>query len=121
MASTSRSNNLDRLQSDVSEVTHLLKENVEKVVQRGDKIDDLQTRSEELQIGATHFNRRANQVRRKMCWQNCKMTLIIAFVVFIIIAVIITIIIVELKPWDKSSSGGGNATVHLTATSPQPK
>ena len=42
-----RTNNLDRLESDVSEVTHLLKENVEKVVDRGERIDDLQTRSGE--------------------------------------------------------------------------
>lgn len=40
-----RTDHLDRLESDVSEVTHLLKQNVEKVVDRGERIDDLQTRS----------------------------------------------------------------------------
>ena len=39
--------NLHSLESDVSEVTTLLRNNVEKVIARGEKIDDLQDRSRE--------------------------------------------------------------------------
>ncbi|KAL8565358.1 hypothetical protein ACOMHN_029053 [Nucella lapillus] len=107
-----RTDHLDRLESDVSEVTHLLKDNVEKVVERGERIDDLQSRSEELQAGSHNFNRRAGHVRRRMCWQNCRMNCIIAFIVFVIIAVIVVIVLVETKPWDNSSSDHrGNTTV----------
>ncbi|XP_076471060.1 vesicle-associated membrane protein 8-like [Babylonia areolata] len=109
-----RTDHIDKLESDVSEVTHLLKQNVEKVVERGEKIDDLQSRSEELQSSATHFKRRSGQMRRKMCWQNCRMNCIIAAVVFVIIAVIVIIVLVTVKPWeDSSSSGHGkNSTLH---------
>ena len=48
---------------------------------------------EELQAGAHHFNRRAAQVRRKMCWQNCRMNCIIAFVILGILAVITIIVL----------------------------
>ena len=48
---------------------------------------------EELQAGAHHFNRRATQVRRKMCWQNCRMNCIIAFVILGILAVITIIVL----------------------------
>lgn len=44
-ASTGRNDQLDHLQTEVSEVTSLLKDNVEKVLQRGERIDTLQTRS----------------------------------------------------------------------------
>lgn len=108
-APAGRTDKLDHLESDVSEVTHLLRENVEKVIDRGEKIDDLQTRSEDLQAGSHYFSRRANQVRRKMCWQNCKMNIIIALVVLGVIIVIVLIVLFTVKPWEKSS-GGKNGT-----------
>jgi hypothetical protein len=43
-------NHIDRLEQDVDEVTHLLKNNVEKVLERGDKLEDLQDRSGTNQI-----------------------------------------------------------------------
>jgi hypothetical protein len=49
--SANRGNNhIDRLEQDVDEVTHLLKNNVEKVLERGDKLEDLQDRSGTNQI-----------------------------------------------------------------------
>ena len=48
---------------------------------------------EELQAGAHHFNRRSVQVRRKMCWQNCRMNCIIALVILGILSVITIIIL----------------------------
>ncbi|KAK7098740.1 vesicle-associated membrane protein 4-like [Littorina saxatilis] len=114
-----RTENLGRLEADVSEVTHLLKDNVEKVIERGERIDDLQTRSEELQSGSHHFSRRATQVRRKMCWQNCRMNCIIAFVILGILAVIAIIVVVTMKPWEDSSSGhGNNSTVNALPSIP---
>lgn len=51
--------------------------------------------TEDLQEGAHQFNRRAGQVRRRMCWQNCRLNCIIAIIVIVVIAVIIIIILGE--------------------------
>ncbi|XP_025086554.1 vesicle-associated membrane protein 4-like [Pomacea canaliculata] len=109
----SRTDNLGHLEEQVSEVTHLLKNNVEKVVERGERIDVLQSRSEGLQASSSNFSRRATQVRRTMCWQNFRLNCIIALVVLGIIVVIIIVVLVEVKPWEKSENSGNNGTKQI--------
>lgn len=55
-ARASRTDNLGHLEEQVSEVTHLLKNNVEKVVERGERIDVLQSRSGKLCIQLSRVN-----------------------------------------------------------------
>ncbi|KAK6191777.1 hypothetical protein SNE40_003376 [Patella caerulea] len=101
----SRSRKYDRLghlETEVSEVTSLLRDDVEKVVGRGERIGDLQDRTEDLSASSQEFRKAAVRVKRKACWQNCRLTCIIILVVAAIIAVIVIVVVVE-KPWDKSS------------------
>ncbi|CAG5118552.1 unnamed protein product, partial [Candidula unifasciata] len=105
-ASRGRNEQLDQLQTEVSEVTSLLKNNVEKVLERGERIDTLQSRSEDLENSSTHFRSSAVKIRKKMWWNNCKMTCIIATVVTLIIIIIVVVILVETKPWQSSGGGG---------------
>ncbi|XP_013072811.1 vesicle-associated membrane protein 3-like isoform X2 [Biomphalaria glabrata] len=113
-----RTDNLDHLQNEVSEVTSLLKDNVEKVLQRGERIDTLQSRSEDLENNSTQFKRAAVQIKKKMWWKNCKMACILGSVIFLIIAIIIIVILVETKPWESSGghSGNGSHVEHLPST-----
>ncbi|XP_071182141.1 vesicle-associated membrane protein 4-like isoform X2 [Mytilus edulis] len=78
--SSHNTDHIDRLQGDVNEVTHLLKDNVEKVLERGEKIEDLQNRSEDLTASSIQFKSRSRDLRRKMCF--------------------------TVKPWDKDSGSG---------------
>lgn len=111
-ANTRRGNDqLDHLQNEVSEVTSLLKDNVEKVLERGERIDTLQSRSEDLESNSSHFKRSAVQLKKKMWWKNCKMMCILGSVVFVIIAVIIIVILVETKPWESSGGNHHNGTL----------
>jgi len=103
-ATSSRNGNLDRLENEVSEVTALMKDNVEKVLERGERIDTLQSRSEDLESNSIRFKRSSSKLRKNMCLRNCRMNCIIALVVLGIIAVIVVIVLVETKPWN--SSGG---------------
>ena len=113
MSANRGNNHIDRLEQDIDEVTHLLKNNVEKVLERGDKLEDLQDRSEDLTASSIQFKTRSRDLRRKMCCQNFKMTCILIIVISAIIAVVILIILLTLKPWDSKSSGGhhGNGTM----------
>ncbi|XP_005098337.1 vesicle-associated membrane protein 8 [Aplysia californica] len=118
-SSRGRTGHLDHLETEVSEVTSLLKDNVEKVLERGERIDSLQSRSEDLECSSSHFKRSAVKIRKNMCWKNCKMSCILGVVIFLIIAVIVIIVLVETKPWE--SSGGEHpktttAPPHSTTT-----
>jgi len=84
-----KGDNLSTLQSQVSEVTDVMKQNIDKVLDRGDKLDDLVDKSDYLQSGASNFKRTATKVNRKMMWRNKKMMIIIAIVVIIILTLII--------------------------------
>eukprot|EP00106_Octopus_bimaculoides_P022712 XP_014790154.1 PREDICTED: vesicle-associated membrane protein 4-like isoform X2 [Octopus bimaculoides] len=81
-----------RLNEQVNEVTRLLKTNVEKIVEHGDRLDNLQTRSEKLEDCSVHFQRSATNVRRSMCWKNAKATLILGFVILLLLGIIVGVI-----------------------------
>ncbi|KAK3603194.1 hypothetical protein CHS0354_036117 [Potamilus streckersoni] len=88
---------LARLNNDVSEVTSLLRDNVEKIVERGEKISNLHDRSEDLASNSQKFTYSAREVRKKMCYQNYRLTAIIVVVVLIVIGIIVVIILAGTK------------------------
>jgi vesicle-associated membrane protein 4 len=64
-------------------------DNINKVMERGEKLDSLQTKTEDLQQGALQFKRGATRVRKQMWWKNMKLNMIIALAVIIILIIII--------------------------------
>jgi vesicle-associated membrane protein 4 len=50
----------------VDEVVGIMQNNIEKVVQRGEKLDSLQNKTEELQQGALSFKKTSNTVSNQM-------------------------------------------------------
>ncbi|KAI8337845.1 synaptobrevin-domain-containing protein [Choanephora cucurbitarum] len=78
-----------QVQKQVDEVVGIMQENIDKVVQRGERMDDLRGKTEDLQATAGHFRRGANQVRKRMWWKDLKWKIIIAVTVLVILAIII--------------------------------
>uniref|UniRef100_A0A8B9V1G2 Vesicle associated membrane protein 4 n=1 Tax=Anas zonorhyncha TaxID=75864 RepID=A0A8B9V1G2_9AVES len=78
------------VQNQVDEVIDVMQENITKVIERGERLDDLQDKSESLSDNATAFSNRAKQLRRQMWWRGCKMKAIIALVVVVLLLVIIS-------------------------------
>ena len=65
-----------------------MKKNLESVAQRGEHIDQLQDKSENLNQSAQGFRRGANRVRKQMWWKNMKMR------IWIIVGIIILLLII---------------------------
>lgn len=80
---------LGKLQTNVTNVTGVLKGNLEKVVQRGDALHDLEDRSERLAQHSTDFRHSAVKLRRKEQCRRNKLCCMVGSVVFIIVALII--------------------------------
>lgn len=84
--------NTSGLRDQVREVTEVMRENVARMVDRGDRLDDLQMRSEQLDAASTDFRSGSQRLRKRMWWQNTKGRLAIgggivgAIVIIIIIA-----------------------------------
>lgn len=79
------------VQKQVDEVKHVMIENIEKVLDRGEKIELLVDKTQSLRNSADTFHRQGKQLRRQMWWNNLKMKLIIFFIIAAIIFVIFLI------------------------------
>uniref|UniRef100_A0A673YIT1 Vesicle-associated membrane protein 4 n=1 Tax=Salmo trutta TaxID=8032 RepID=A0A673YIT1_SALTR len=79
-----------QVQSQVDEVIDVMQENISKVIDRGERLEDLQDKSESLSDNASAFSSRAKQLHRRMWWRDMKMKAIIALVVVVLLLIIIS-------------------------------
>lgn len=80
---------LAQTQAQVDEVVGIMRVNVEKVLERDQKLSDLDNRADALQHGAAQFEQQAGKLKKKMWWQNMKMMLIIGAVGGVLLIIII--------------------------------
>ncbi|KAA8633742.1 hypothetical protein SMACR_01257 [Sordaria macrospora] len=78
-----------RLQQQIDDTVGVMRENINKVSQRGERIDALQTKTDDLAISAQGFRRGANQVRKKMWWKDMKMRICLIVGIIILLVIII--------------------------------
>lgn len=76
------------VQRKVDETRSVMLENVNKVVVRGEKLQALQERTEELQASAAAFKKQGQQLRQEFWWQGAKVKIAIFASVLIILLVI---------------------------------
>lgn len=86
---------LGKLQNQVGEVIDVMKDNVNKVMDRGYKLEELQDRSDDLVNNSELFRSRSSSLRHRMWWQNCRAKIIICAVILLVLALIIIPIIVQ--------------------------
>ncbi|XP_006650747.1 vesicle-associated membrane protein 721-like [Oryza brachyantha] len=80
---------LAKVKAQVSEVKGVMMENIEKVLDRGEKIELLVDKTENLRSQAQDFRQAGTQVRRKMWLQNMKIKLIVLGIIIALILIII--------------------------------
>jgi len=82
-------NKLKNTQAQVDEVVGIMRTNVEKVLERDQKLTDLDDRASALQTGAAQFEQSSRKLKRRYWYQNMKMNIIIGTVVIVILGLII--------------------------------
>ncbi|KAJ3109580.1 hypothetical protein HDU96_007183 [Phlyctochytrium bullatum] len=85
------------IQAQVDEVIHVMHNNIEKVIGRGEKLDSLQNKTDDLQQGALQFKRGAAKVKSQMWWKDLKLKLIIAGIVIVVLIVIIVPLVTTFR------------------------
>ncbi|KAI8437703.1 hypothetical protein MSG28_011938 [Choristoneura fumiferana] len=80
---------LQQTQAQVDEVVDIMKTNVEKVLERDQKLSELDDRADALQHGASQFEQQAGKLKSKFWLQNLKMMIIAAVIGIVILALII--------------------------------
>lgn len=56
------------------QVVDIMRVNVDKVLERDQKLSELDDRADALQAGASQFETSAAKLKRKYWWKNCKVT-----------------------------------------------
>jgi vesicle-associated membrane protein 7 len=80
---------LVRAQAQVNEVKEVMVENIEKVLQRGDRIDLLVDKADALELEAGRFQKNATKLKKRMWWKNFKCKLLMIFLVLLALLLII--------------------------------
>nr|ACO11141.1 Vesicle-associated membrane protein 4 [Caligus rogercresseyi] len=87
--SSGSSSKLSGLKNKVEEVTNIMKDNVNRVLERNEHLDFLQERSDRLNDMSASFSSTAASMRRKAWWENNKAKGIIGILTSVILIIII--------------------------------
>jgi vesicle-associated membrane protein 72 len=79
---------LSKLKAHISEVKGIMMDNIEKVLDRGEKIELLVDKTENLQFQADSFQRQGRSLRRKMWLHNLRLKLMLGAAIFALLVLL---------------------------------
>lgn len=82
---------ISRIRGDVETVMHKMEENVEAIVTRGERLELLMDRSEDLSQNSIEFKRAGTTLQRRMWWQNWRLKIGVGLGIIIGIYIIVSI------------------------------
>ncbi|KAF2097841.1 synaptobrevin [Rhizodiscina lignyota] len=77
------------LQAEIDSTVGIMRDNINKVSERGERLDSLQDKTDNLAVSAQGFRRGANKVRKQMWWKDMKMRMCIIIGIIVLLIVII--------------------------------
>lgn len=86
------------LQAQIDDTVGVMRENINKVSQRGERLDSLQDKTDNLAVSAQGFRRGANRVRKQMWWKDMKMRMcLIGGIIILLIIIIVPAVVASKK------------------------
>lgn len=85
------------IQAEIDSTVGIMRENINKVADRGARLDSLQDKTDNLAQSAQGFRRGANRVRKQMWWKDMKMRMWIALGIVILLVIIIVPVVVQTR------------------------
>jgi vesicle-associated membrane protein 4 len=77
------------LQAEIDSTVGIMRDNINKVSERGARLDTLQDKTGNLAESAQGFRRGANRVRKQMWWKDMKMRMWLIVGIIVLLAIII--------------------------------
>ena len=97
MSKSLSSQRLIDVRNQINETTNIMKNNMDKILDRDEQLETLEFKAEKLKIGSQRFEKKARVLKRTMWWKNIKFWIILFIVLLIIISIIVIIIYTTLK------------------------
>ncbi|XP_018299688.1 synaptobrevin homolog 2 isoform X2 [Mycetomoellerius zeteki] len=88
-------NKMDTVKLQIQEVADVMRDNVQKVIDRGERLEDLQQASDRLNMAGNEFREAAKRAQRRAWLQNVKSRIIIISITVTIVLFIVGSIVVK--------------------------
>eukprot|EP00298_Acanthocystis_sp_HF-20_P010836 c19076_g1_i4.p1 GENE.c19076_g1_i4~~c19076_g1_i4.p1 ORF type:complete len:227 (+),score=46.38 c19076_g1_i4:27-683(+) len=88
---------ISKVQTDIEDLKQVVVKSLEKVMERGEKLEVLESKANNLSTQSKRFQKNATSIRRQECWKNCKINIIIGIIILIVLAIIIAAICGSIK------------------------
>ncbi|KAL6710844.1 Vesicle membrane receptor protein (v-SNARE) [Coniothyrium glycines] len=86
------------LQAEIDSTVGIMRDNINKVSERGARLDSLQDKTDNLAVSAQGFRRGANRVRKQMWWKDMKMRMcLIAGIIILLVIIIVPSVVATQK------------------------
>jgi hypothetical protein len=93
-AYTTRRDKISQVQDQVKEVHTMMQRNIEDVLERGERLDNLVEQADELRDTASAFHRQSSTLKKRMCQRNvAAASCIIVLVLLIILAIVLGVVL----------------------------
>lgn len=76
---------ITNVQHDIDNVKGIMTQNIERVLERGERIDLLVDKTDRLGVGAHDFRVRSRGLKRQMWWKNAKLMVLLGVVIVFLI------------------------------------
>jgi vesicle-associated membrane protein 7 len=80
---------LGNAKKEIEDVRHIMTENIERVLERGERIDLLVDKTDRLGGSAREFRVRSRGLRRKMWWKNVRLMALLGVVVVFLVYLLV--------------------------------
>lgn len=86
--SSYRQDTVQQVDQRIKETTQIMRHNIDICIERGEKLEDLEEKSIELDNGAMRFKKVSRTLRQKLCMDNAKKTCCIVSAIITIILIV---------------------------------
>lgn len=107
-----------QIQAQIDETVGVMRDNINKVNERGENLDSLQDKTDNLSVSAQGFRRGATRVRKRMWWKDMKMRLIIIVGIIALLCIIIIPAVVKTREHHDNKPQSTTASIPTPTTRP---
>jgi len=108
---------ITKVKGEIEDAKNVMVQNIEKVLARGEKIEVLVDKTEDLNQQSQSFKKKSTQLKRKMWWKNAKLCCLLITIVAAIIAAVICGILYYTGVFSKITDSSSSSSTSTTGSS----
>lgn len=79
------------MKKNVFDVKGLMVENIDHILERGEKIDILVKKTETMYVSSTHLKNSCREIKKEFWWRDKKLTILLILIVLLAIYIIVSL------------------------------